>query len=100
MVTEDLVGRALMAPTLFEQAGVRSYVTLNPVYRRADIFTTIEPLAFVSLTADFVHGEIMESSSLERDAYAELDQNSVPKLIDAINAHGLPAIQVVYFSGH
>jgi hypothetical protein len=99
MVTEDLVGKALMTPTLFEQAGVRSYVSLNPVYRRADIFTTIEPIAFASLMADFVHGEIMESASLKRDAYAELDENSVPKLIDAINAHGLPAIQVVYFPG-
>ena len=99
MVTEDLVGKALMTPTLFEQAGVISYVSLNPVYRRADIFTTIEPIAFVSLMADFVHGEVMESSSLKRDAYAELDENSVPKLIDAINTHGLPAIQVVYFPG-
>jgi hypothetical protein len=99
MVTEDLVGKALMTPTLFEQAGVVSHVSLNPVYRRADVFTTIEPIAFVSLMADFVHGEVMESSSLKRDAYAELDENSVPKLIDAINTHGLPAIQVVYFPG-
>src|SRR5262249_16392293 len=37
--------------------------------------------------------------SLKRDAYAELDENSVPKLIDAINTHGLPGIQVVYFPG-
>jgi hypothetical protein len=99
MITEDLVGKALRTPTLFEQAGVRSHVSLNPVYRRADVFTTIDPLAFVSLMADFVHGQVMESSSLKRDAYAELDENSVPKLIDAIKAHGLPAIQVVYFPG-
>jgi hypothetical protein len=99
MVTEDLVGKALRTPTLFEQAGVRAYVSLNPVYRRADIFTTIDPIAFVSLMADFVHGEVMERNSLKRDAYAELDENSVPKLIDAINTYGLPAIQVVYFPG-
>ena len=99
MVTEDLVGKALRTPTLFEQAGVLSYVSLNPVYRRADIFTTMEPIAFVSLMADFLHGEVMESSSLKRDAFAELDESSVPKLIDAINNHGLPAIQVVYFPG-
>lgn len=99
MVTEDLVGKALNTPTLFEQAGVLSYVSLNPVYRRADIFTTMDPIAFVSLMADFIHGEVMEKASLKRDAYAELDENSVPKLIDAINTHGLPAIQVVYFPG-
>src|SRR5262245_28688897 len=99
MVTEDLVGKALRTPTLFEQAGVRSYVSLNPVYRRADIFTTIDPIAFVSLMADFIHGEVMERSSLKRDAYAELDENSVPKLIGAIDTYGLPAIQVVYFPG-
>src|SRR5215469_11205136 len=96
MVTEDLVGKALRTPTLFVQAGVRSYVSLNPVYRRADIFTTIDPIAFVSLMADFIHGEVTERSSLKRDAYAELDLNSVPKLIDAINTHGLPASQVEY----
>src|SRR5215831_8706094 len=99
MVTEDLVGKALMTPTLFEQAGVRSYVSLNPVYRQADVFTTMEPIAFASLMADFVHGQIAERASLKRDAYAELDENSVPKLIDAINTHGLPGIQVVYFPG-
>src|SRR5215469_452169 len=99
MVTEDLVGKALRTPTLFEQAGVRAYVSLNPVSRRADIFTTIDPIAFVSLMADFIHGEVMERASLKRDAYAELDENSVPKLIDAINTYGLPAIQVVYFPG-
>jgi hypothetical protein len=99
MVTEDLVGKALMTPTLFEQAGVLSYVSLNPVYRRADIFTTVEPMAFVSLMADFVRGEVTERSSLKRDTYAELDENSVPKLIDEITTHGLPAIQVAYFPG-
>ena len=99
MISDDLVGKALMTPTLFEQAGVRSYVSLNPVYRRADIFTTVEPTAFASLMADFIHGQLVQRASLKRDAYAELDEDSVPKLLDAINAHGLPAIQVVYFPG-
>ena len=99
MISEDLVGRALKTPTLFEQAGVTSYVSLNPVYRRADIFTTIEPSAFASLMADFIHGQLAERSSLKRDAYAQLDEDSVPKLLDAIKEHGLPAIQVVYFPG-
>ncbi len=99
MISEDLVGKSLETPTLFEQAGVRSYVSLNPVYRRADIFTTVEPTAFASLMADFIHGQITERASLKRDSYAMLDEDSVPKLLDAINAHGLPAIQVVYFPG-
>ena len=56
-------------------------------------------MAFVSLMADFVRGEVTERSSFKRDTYAELDENSVPKLIDVINSHGVPAIQVVYFPG-
>ena len=99
MIADDLVGKALTTPTLFAQTGVRSYVSLNPVYRNADIFTTVEPTAFVSLMADFVHGQIDDRASVKRDSYAQLDQDSVPKLLDAINTHGLPAIQVVYFPG-
>ena len=99
MVAEDLVGKSLKTPTLFEQTGVVSYVSLNPVYRRADIFTTVEPSAFVALMADFIHGQIADSSSVKRNGYAQLDEDSVPKLLDAISAHGLPVIQVVYFPG-
>ena len=39
MIIEDLVGKQLKTPTLFEQAGVKSSVSLNPIYRRADYFT-------------------------------------------------------------
>src|SRR6516165_8836510 len=81
------------------RASGSALVRPSPVYRRADIFTTVEPMAFVSLMADFVRGEVTERSSFKRDTYAELDENSVPKLIDVINSHGVPAIQVVYFPG-
>ena len=38
MIIEDLVGKQLKTPTLFEQAGVKSSVSLNPIYRARRLF--------------------------------------------------------------
>jgi Type I phosphodiesterase / nucleotide pyrophosphatase len=98
MITDNLVGRQLKVPTLFQQAGVRSAVSMNMVYRGADYFTLIDPTSMVSLFTEFVSGKT-EHSSGKRDVYQQMDEDSVPKLLDSIEAHGVPNIQVVYFPG-
>jgi hypothetical protein len=98
MITDNLVGRQLKVPTLFQQAGVRSAVSMNMVYRGADYFTIIDPTAMVSLFTEFVEGK-EEHSSGKRDIYQQMDEDSVPKLLDSMEAHGVPNIQVVYFPG-
>src|SRR5262249_47491668 len=57
MLTEGLVGNALQTPTLYELlGGLRSHVSLAPVYRGATLFTTVDPLGFVNLMAKVVIG--------------------------------------------
>src|ERR1700728_363245 len=77
MITDNLVGRQLKVPTLFQQAGVRSAVSMNMVYRGADYFTIIDPTAMVSLFTEFVEGK-EEHSSGKRDIYQQMDEDSVP----------------------
>src|SRR5208282_109312 len=94
MVTDDLVGKQEKTRTLFQQAHVVSHVSLNPVYGGADLYTTVEPLAFVKMMSDFVRGNLTDGhGETLRQAYAQLDQDSVPKLLDADRAKGFPVIQ-------
>lgn len=99
MIAHDLVGRSLKTPTLFQQAGVRSAVSLNPVHRGADIYTTAKTSSYASLMGNFIKGELGDSRESKQNLYAGLDLESVPKVVDALNAHGVPDIQVVYFPG-
>jgi Type I phosphodiesterase / nucleotide pyrophosphatase len=99
MIIEDLVGKALKTPTLFEQAGVKSSVSLNPIYRRADYFTAVDPVAMVTLYTEFIARGGAENSPEQMELYEKLDKDSVPKLLDGIEDHGIPKIQVVYFPG-
>lgn len=71
---------------------------MNMVYRGADYFTIIDPTDMVSLFTEFVAGKDKHSSG-KRDIYQQMDEDSVPKLLDSMKAHGVPNIQVVYFPG-
>ena len=99
MIIADLVGKQLKTPTLFEQAGVKSSVSLNPIYRRADYFTLVDPISMVTLYTEFIARGGGENSPEKMDIYEDLDKKSVPKLLDGIEDHGLSKIQVVYFPG-
>jgi len=99
MITDGLVGKSLKSPTLFQQAGVKSAVSLNPVYRGADYFTVIDPVSMVLLYTEFLARGGGENSPEKIDIYEKLDKDSVPKLLSSMKAHGVPKIQVVYFPG-
>jgi len=99
MITDGLVGKSLKSPTLFQQAGVKSAVSLNPVYRGADYFTVTDPLSMVTLYTEFLARGGGENSPEKMDIYEQLDKDSVPKLLNSIEDHGIPKIQVVYFPG-
>jgi len=99
MITDGLVAKSLKCPTLFQQAGVKSAVSLNPVYRGADYFTLVDPVSMVALYTEFMARSGGENSPEKVDIYEELDRKSVPKLLDSIKQHGVPKIQVVYFPG-
>jgi hypothetical protein len=99
MIMDGLVGKQLKSPTLFQQAGVKSAVSLNPIYRGADYFTLIDPISMVTLYTEFIAKGGGENSPGKVGIYEKMDQDSVPKLLDSIESHGIPKIQVVYFPG-
>ena len=99
MIINGLVGKQLKSPTLFQQAGVKSAVSLNGVYRGADYFTLIDPVSMVTLYTEFIAKGGGENAPGKADIYEKMDKDSVPKLLDSMEKHGVPKIQVVYFPG-
>jgi len=98
LVTDDLVGKELKVPTLYEQLGVRSYVSMLSVHRGATYFTTVGPNSLSDLFEHLIKGAI-EGRDAERSLSAALDRDSVVKVKEAIEEHGIPDLQVVYFPG-
>ena len=98
MLTGGLVGDAIRVPTLFDRIDVRSHVSLAPVYRGADLFTTPEPAAVAQLFGEVAKG-VTGEGSVEREAYSEVDLTSVDNLLESIREHGVPDLQVIYLPG-
>jgi type I phosphodiesterase/nucleotide pyrophosphatase len=98
MVTDDLVGKAILTPTLYDLVGMRSYVSLLMVHRGATLFTIVDPSAFTGMALDMIKGALVGEDA-EKSVAGSLDSSSVSKVVEAINAHGLPNLQIVYFPG-
>lgn len=98
MLTDGLVGNAIRVPTLYDLAAVRSHVSLAPVYRGADLFTTPDPGAVADLFTEVAKGVVGEQS-VEREAYSEIDLTSVDNILESFRERGVPDLQVVYFPG-
>jgi len=98
VVNDDLVGDALETPTLYAQIPGRSNVSLLSVYKGAALYTTVAPSSLVGMIGGLLTGKA-EGESAEKSLSADIDSDSVPKLLDAINEHGIPNLQVVYFPG-
>ncbi len=97
--SEDLIGAQLKTPTLFEQIHGSSFVSLNGVYKGASIFTSVDTSGFGALASSFIESEIGDDTEAEQNAYAKLDLDSISLVVKAIEKHGVPIVQVVYFPG-
>jgi len=97
--SEDLIGKQIKVPTLFEKIKGPSFVSLNGIYRGATIFTSVDVSSFSSLATSYLENEIDDATESEQKAYAKLDLESVPLIIGAIEKNGLPTVQVAYFPG-
>lgn len=99
VVTDDLVGKQLRVPTLFEDVGHRSsFVSLLSVHRGATIYTTVAPGSFPDLLEHLIRGEL-KGTDPEKSLSAALDRDSTQKVLDALKEHGIPDLQVVYLPG-
>ena len=69
MLSDGLVGNSIAVPTLFERAGVRSYASLAPVFRGADIFTMPDPSIVADLFATVAGGVVDDDDDpIDREA--------------------------------
>ncbi len=97
-IADGLVGDALGVPTLYQQLGVDSNVSLLWIYRGATLYTTVGPSSYTGLIGGLIAGKL-NGESAEKSVSGALDLDSVQKLIAAVDAHGAPNLQVVYFPG-
>jgi hypothetical protein len=97
--TDDLVGRALRVPTLYEQADVRAYVSLSHIHRGADLLVLPSASALGDLMATAIAGLGDDDETISQDGYVTLDNDAIDNLADAIAGHGIADLQVVYFPG-
>jgi Type I phosphodiesterase / nucleotide pyrophosphatase len=99
VVTDDLVGRQLKVPTLFEDLHHRSsYVSLLSIHRGATIYTTVAPGSFPNLFEHLIKGQL-RGEDPEKSLSGSIDRDSTQKVLDALNEHGIPDLQVVYLPG-
>jgi hypothetical protein len=95
--TDSLMHRWIAVPTIFERADVRSYVTLAAQYRGADLLVRPDGGMFADLVSSFAAGAA--TGEADRETYSSLDVTAIDGTLDAIEAHGLADLQVVYFPG-
>ena len=96
--TNGLVGNALRVPTLYEMAGVRSYVSLSQVHRGADLLTIPDLGSLGDLIGAAARG-LNGEEDIEQETYEELDRTSIESLLGTLKKHGIPDLQTVYFPG-
>ncbi|GAB5537453.1 MAG: hypothetical protein Rubg2KO_37020 [Rubricoccaceae bacterium] len=94
--SDDLLGRLIQTPTLFDRAGLRSHVSLGFVHHGADLLAPPQAAdlgELVDAAADAVF------SSGPSALIAELDEDTAEGVRQGILEHGVPDLQVAYFPG-
>lgn len=97
MYTDGLVGDVVRTPTLFEQVGLRSHVSLLPLHRGADVLHLPKLNTFGDLFVETVEGAVRGEPT--RQSYREMDRNSVRSVVAGLREYGAPDLQVVYLPG-
>jgi hypothetical protein len=77
---------------------VRSYVSLNSIYRGATIYTILDPKSMTEMVGVLIKGTL-EGDNPEKSLSASIDTSSVTKVIQTIEDHGVADLQTVYFPG-
>src|ERR1700730_8281710 len=83
MLSANLLGKVIETPTVFEQLGLRSYVSLNGVYRGADVFTDLDRSAYFGLVAAAAKG-MVTGTSVGQEVFGKVDEDLVPALTENI----------------
>jgi hypothetical protein len=97
--TDDLLGRVLRVPTVYERADVRAYVSLSQFHRGADLLITPAADALGDLVTAAIRGLTEDDETVSQEAYSELDLTAVDNVLEVITEHGIADLQVIYFPG-
>jgi len=98
-VTDDLIGHELRVPTLYERLRLRTYVSLMSAHRGATYYTTVSPSSFGDMIMHLVKGTLLDNAGPEKSLSGSIDRDSAAKVVQTIEQHGVPDLQVVYFPG-
>ena len=98
VVSDDLIGKMLKTPTLYEMVNKKIHVSLLSVHRGATLYTTVAPASFTDFLSYLIKGTI-KGIDPEKTFAAALDFSATQKLLEAIDTHGVPDLQVVYYPG-
>lgn len=98
VVSDDLIGKELKTPTLYELVQKKAYVSLLSVHRGATLYTTVSPGSFTDFLSFLIKGTL-KGIDPEKSFAAALDYSATQKVIEAIETNGVADLQVVYFPG-
>ncbi|HEV2146744.1 MAG TPA: alkaline phosphatase family protein [Longimicrobiaceae bacterium] len=98
MYTDELLGKAVRVPTLFERAGLRSHVSMLQLHRGADLLQ-LAPVGRLGDLFERVAEDAVTGGGPSRGTYRETDQTAASTVLSDLEKHGIPDLQVVYLAG-
>lgn len=99
LFTDELLSDLVETPTVFERLDLRAHVSMNPVFRGADLLTLPNLSTFGDLVEQMATGVAGGGSGSDPDVHRETDETSVRSLVGALEDYGVPDLQVAYFPG-
>jgi hypothetical protein len=97
-VDDDLIGKILRVPTVYQRIKGRSDVSLLYIYHGAASHSTLGDEALIRALGDVIEGTLA-GETLRQSIAAPIDAGSIPRVIESIRNHGVPSLLVVYFPG-
>lgn len=99
LYTDELLSPLVETPTLFEGIDLRAHVSTAQLFRGADLLTVPNLASFGDLFEATVRGAAGGGVSSDGRVHREADERSVRDLVQALDDHGVPDLQVVYLPG-
>lgn len=96
--TDNLLGKVVTVPTLYEQVNLRAHVGMSPVYAGADLLTLPDLAKFGDLFGAVVEG-VAGRGVQNAAVFHETDESAVQSALESAVHEGIPDIQTVYFPG-
>ncbi len=97
-LSDQLMDSLVAVPTLFERADVRSYISVLPMHRGADLLAAPGGADLAQLLGAFPRGAVGEEP-VDREVYGTVDRASADGMVALVEDEGPPDLGVVYFPG-